>query len=369
MKVLHVVPSFGFGGMERIICAIINGTSKCYTHEVLVIYNECEAKKWIKQECTRIHCLNRSKGQFDFIKSLYKRIKEIRPDVLMTYNWGATDAIWIGRLLKIKKIIHSEHGFNIDEAASTSFQRNIARAVLYRMTDEIVVVSRDLKKLMIKKLLMNEQYIHLISNGIDSNITINENYDREIFRKHLGYKNVHHVVGFSGRLDPIKNFAFMLEIFSECVREDRNFRLLIIGDGQEKEKIKKICVEKCLEEYVSLIGKQESVAQYLGALDMFLLTSVREQMPMTVLEAMSLALPVVASNVGEMSRLITHGQDGMIFDLSETPATFAKALLRLRDTSQRQAMGVAARQKVVTQFQAETMVEKYRQVIARGRLV
>jgi glycosyltransferase involved in cell wall biosynthesis len=100
-------------------------------------------------------------------------------------------------------------------------------------------------------------------------------------------------------------------------------------------------------------------------LDAFLLTSVTEQMPMTILEAMALARPVVASKVGEIPRIITHGQDGMIFDLSKPPAVFANALLALRDPATRQVMGTAARQKILAEFQEGAMVDTYRQVIER----
>jgi glycosyltransferase involved in cell wall biosynthesis len=84
---------------------------------------------------------------------------------------------------------------------------------------------------------------------------------------------------------------------------------------------------------------------------------------MTILEAMSLGLPVVASNVGEISRIIAHGVDGMVFDLSEPPATVARTLLTLRDQTMRQTLGTAARQKILAAFQQEHMVEKYRHVI------
>ena len=135
-----------------------------------------------------------------------------------------------------------------------------------------------------------------------------------------------------------------------------------------KRQIARLCAEKHIEKYVTLVGKQENVIPYLGMLDAFLLTSVTEQMPMTVLEAMALARPVVASNVGELPQIIRHGQDGMIFDLAEQPATFARALLELRDPAKRYAMGAAARQKILAEFQEEAMVETYRQVIARSVL-
>jgi glycosyltransferase involved in cell wall biosynthesis len=155
----------------------------------------------------------------------------------------------------------------------------------------------------------------------------------------------------------------MLDVFRECLNHYKNFRLLIIGDGPEKTNLQTQCVEKGIAPYVSLIGKQVDVVPYLRALDAFLLTSLNEQMPMTILEAMSLAIPVVASKVGEIPRIITHGKEGLVFALCEKPAIYAQALLALRDPATRQALGSAARRKIVAAFQEEAMVESYRQVI------
>jgi len=233
------------------------------------------------------------------------------------------------------------------------------------MASKIIVVSQSIERIIIDKLLLNKNHVELISNGIDTEIFNISNDDRRKHRDIFGYNAENFIIGFSGRLDPVKNFDFMLDVFQECINNDTNCRMMIIGDGQEKEKIARLCIEKHIEKYVRLVGKQENVIPYLGMLDAFLLTSVTEQMPMTILEAMALTRPVVASKVGDIPRIITHGQDGMIFDLSERPAVFAKALLTLRDPATRQAMGAAARQKVLAEFQEEAMVGTYRQAIER----
>jgi glycosyltransferase involved in cell wall biosynthesis len=369
MKILHVVPKFSFGGMEKIVCSIINNTSKYYVHEILVIYRESDARQWINQENFNIFKLNKPEGQIEYIKLLYKKIKELKPEILMTYNWGATDAIWLGRILGIKKIIHSEHGFNIDETISTSFKRDIVRSILYRTAHDIIVVSTDLIKIMRERFFLDIKMIHFIPNSIDSNMFFQEHDERNYIRNLLGYDSQHIVVGFSGRLDPVKNFPLLVETFTECVRTDPRFRLLIIGDGPERQHIGELCAAQNIDQYVHFVGQKENVIPYLRALDIFLLTSLREQMPMTILEAMSLELPVVASRVGEIPRMLTHGKEGLLFDLSEKSATFAGALLMLRDSRRRQEMGAAARQKILAEFQESVMVEKYRQVIEGHTIV
>jgi glycosyltransferase involved in cell wall biosynthesis len=363
MKVLHVVPSFAFGGMEKVVSSIINLTSKYYEHEILVLYDNTEAKKWIKDQRILIHCLKRPKSQLKYLKILYKSLKEIMPQILMSYNWGATDAIWLGRISGIRNIIHSEHGFNIDEAKSTSWKRNIIRLLVYRMTSRIVVVSHELEKMMKDVYALREDRIQFIANGIDTEVYSPDILGRIHMRKLLGFTEENFVIGFSGRLDPVKNFDLMLEILGECVKRDKNIKLLVIGDGPERQNFEKKCQDKNLEKSVLLVGQKENVVPYLRSLDVFLLTSLREQMPMTILEAMAVALPVVSTDVGEVARLVQHGKNGMVWDVHAGPETFATSLLALRDKKTLQDMGEVSRRKIVTEFREESMVQHYQNVI------
>jgi sugar transferase (PEP-CTERM/EpsH1 system associated) len=363
MNLLHIVPSFGLGGMERVVCAIINHTCEKYDHEVLVVYDDTEAEKWIQTQNVKIHCLDRSKNQSKFLVSLYKFLNKSKPDIMMTYNWGATDAIWLGRLIGIKKIIHSEHGFSIDEARTTSFKRNVIRFFVYHMVSQIIVVSHELKTMMKKKYLISQACIAFIANGINSKIYFPDPILRLQMRKSLGFRDEDFVIGFSGRLDPIKNFGLMLNTFAECVRRDKSCRLLIVGDGSEREYIEQTCREKNIDTHVFLVGKKQDVVPYLQAMDVFLLTSLREQMPMTVLEAMALALPVVATAAGELPYLIQQGQQGIIWGVDEKPEIFAESLLRLKDKRILQSMGTAARQKILMDFTEDVMIEHYQKVI------
>lgn len=365
MNLLHVVPSFGLGGMERVLCSIINHTFEKYNHAVLVLYDDIEAEKWIKTQNINIHCLSRTKGQLKFLISLYKFLRKQMPDILMTYNWGATDAIWLGRLVGIKTIIHSEHGFSIDEARVTSLKRKIVRFFVYHVASQIIVVSHELSHIMKKQYFIPQKRLAFIANGINPITYSPDSLTRFEIRRSLGLQDEDFVIGFSGRLDPIKNFKLMLNIFAECVCIDKSSKLLIVGDGPERGYIEQTCREKNIDTHVLLVGKKQDVVPYLQAMDVFLLTSLREQMPMTVLEAMALALPVVATAVGELPYIIQTGQEGIVLGIHEMPEKFAMSLLELKDKQTRQSMGTASQKKIFMTFTEDTMVQHYQEVIDR----
>src|SRR5919205_355324 len=119
MKILHIIPSFGLGGMEKVICSIINHTFRQYQHSTISLDGDNRAFQWTRTNTIQQIEFHKSENLLPFASQLYEKIKNVSPDLLMTYNWGGTDAIWIGRLAGVKRIIHNEHGFNIEEAHKT----------------------------------------------------------------------------------------------------------------------------------------------------------------------------------------------------------------------------------------------------------
>ncbi len=359
MKLLHVVPSFGLGGMEKVLCSVINALPGSCQQGVLSLTGEQSASRWIQQRNLTFVPFVRPEGNARYFQALLKTLKQCAPDVLMTYNWGATDAIWLGRLCGISTILHSEHGFNVDEAVSTQWKRNAIRFLVYRLATRLIVVSQDLKQMIETQFGIHADRVLFIPNGIDTEYYAPHVYDREKMRDELGLRNTDFVIGYSGRLDPVKNFPFMMDMFKHCVQEDSNCKLVLIGDGPEKTFIDKFSQEHGLQEHVVCVGQKDRVLPYLQALDVFTLTSFREQMPMSMLEAMAVGIPVVAAAVGEIPTILKEQEAGLLFDTSQGAKAFSQGLLSLRNVDIRQRMGKTARNIVATRFQKQTMLRNY----------
>src|SRR5688572_3959426 len=107
MKLLHVVPSFGLGGMEKVICAFIKHTVHFYQHNILALDNNIQAGRWLQDEKVEFLDFAKPVQRRKFFLALAGVLRQVQPDILMTYNWGATDAIWLGRLAGIRHIVHS----------------------------------------------------------------------------------------------------------------------------------------------------------------------------------------------------------------------------------------------------------------------
>ena len=184
-------------------------------------------------------------------------------------------------------------------------------------------------------------------------------YDREKTRPELGIADDEVVMGFSGRLDPVKNIPFLLDVFLRCARKDLRFKFVFIGDGPEREFIEQFASAHELQDRIIVTGRKPTILNYLRALDVFVLTSFREQMPMSMLEAMSVGIPVVVSAVGEIPSILYEQEAGFCFPLSEGVEVFVDACLTLRDPYIRQKMGESARKLVFRRFQERTMIQSY----------
>jgi sugar transferase (PEP-CTERM/EpsH1 system associated) len=363
MRILHVVPSFGLGGMEKIICAVINNTSDCYTHTILALDQLTDARKWLKEKTIAFVDFKKPNGRRQFFTDLYRVLQKAMPDLLMTYNWGATDAVWLARAAGIRRVVHNEHGFNVDELKTTNWQRDAVRSLVYRLASQVIVVSRELETLLQRKYLLKASQVTRIPNGIDAAYYSPDSTDRNRTRERLGFSEPDMVIGFSGRLDPVKNLDRLVDVFAGCLRQQSRLWLLIVGDGSERKRLESLCREKRIHDHIVFTGQQENVISYLRAMDVFLLTSLREQMPMTVLEAMAVGIPVVATKVGEIPYLIDHGIDGFILDVDAPIGVYVRLLLTLLSRRDRGRVGEAARQKIVDRFEEIAMVQQYNSVI------
>lgn len=359
VKILHVVPSFGIGGMEKVLCTIMNSIPDYIEQEVLSLGEERDAKQWIHRENIEFVNFTRPQGNLPYFKSLFRSLRSSRPNLLMTYNWGATDAIWLGRLAGIPNIIHSEHGFNVDEAASTQWKRNAIRYLVYRLVSKVIVVSDDLKQMMETQFRLKPSRVRFIPNGINTDYFSGDNAQRENMRQVLGLDSKDLAVGFVGRLDPVKNLPLLLNVFENCLEKDQHFKLVLIGDGPEREWIEQALRKPLFRDRIVCVGQQQNVLPYLRAMDVFVLTSLREQMPMSMLEAMSVGVPVVATAVGEIPTILKGNKAGFVSDISQAPKNLTSALLKLRDPGLRLQMGESARTIVVSRFRQQSMIQQY----------
>ena len=167
---------------------------------------------------------------------------------------------------------------------------------------------------------------------------------------------------------PVKRIADVVAIFTE-VHKRRPCRLVMIGDGPERSPAERMLREKGLEGRVAFLGKQDRFEELLAAADVFLLPSEQESFGLAALEALSCGVPVVASDLGGIPELVTHGETGFLAPLGDVQAMAQHVLTLVEDAERWMGFSRRARARVLEHFQKEPAIDRYealyRQLLAR----
>ncbi len=191
-------------------------------------------------------------------------------------------------------------------------------------------------------------------------------------RKELAIKDDEILIGTIAVFRFQKRLDVWLEVFAELRKRHSNIRGIIVGDGPLKELVHQKHKELQLEGIVFLPGLQANPLDWLSAMDIYMMSSMFEGLPIALLEAMSCGLPVVCTNAGGTGEVIRDGVDGFLVPVEE-PMQLVEPLASLvSDEGLRQRMGVAARRRVEEGFSLERMVGElegmYRRFVLRDKL-
>jgi glycosyltransferase involved in cell wall biosynthesis len=212
----------------------------------------------------------------------------------------------------------------------------------------VIAVSGDIRDILIHKYGFPVNQITVIHNGTDIPEESPEKRERARF-----------IIGSMGRMFPVKDYPLMVEIAREVYRETDKIRFELAGDGPDMARVRDLLERYRLGDVFLLRGFVEDPAGFYRDLDIYLNTSLHEGIPMSVLEAMSHGIPVIAPNVGGLKEMMEDGNEGYLVD-GRDPKTFARKCLRLYgDRLLRQSMGSSARKKVEKEFTNDGMAREY----------
>jgi glycosyltransferase involved in cell wall biosynthesis len=170
-------------------------------------------------------------------------------------------------------------------------------------------------------------------------------------------------VGFTlvyvGRLAPVKNHALLLNAFRSALASMPELRLWMVGDGSERGPLEKIAAELGIAAQVTFWGQQLDVAPFFSAADAFIMSSKSEGLPMSLLQAFSLGLPAIVTDVGGMAEVVKLAKAGFTVPVTD-PAAMAAAILRLaRGDAEREQFSANAKEAFHSRFTLPIMVDAY----------
>lgn len=361
IRVLHVTFNMGFGGTEAVIRALTTSDETVdVQHLVACIDGEVGTiGRQIAKQGIPIKVLKRSPGfDWSLLNSLRKLIISERIDVVHCHQYSPWVYGTLATVLTKAKPIFTEHGrFHPDRYR---YKAIVANRVLASLTKSIIAISAATRSALARYEFLSEKRIQIIYNGIQP-----LQIDAEtvaIKRKELGFPSNCMILGTVARLDPVKNQKMMLEAFARVLESYPLARLVIVGDGPELSSLKDAVNRLGIDRETVFTGFSETPAEYLGFMDVFLLSSDTEGTSMTLLEAMSLGLPVVATAAGGTPEIVTDGVTGFVTPTGDA-TSFAIAIENiLSDRERASELGRQGYQRFLERFSASAMTTKYLEV-------
>ena len=274
-------------------------------------------------------------------------------DVVVTV--GAGDKMFWGRLAArlagVPAIISSLH--------STGWPDSVGRLnrLLTPLTDAFIGVAQAHTAHLVDHEGFPARKVHLIPNGVETSQFLPA--DKGQARRFLGIEEDRKVVTILAALRPEKNHAMFISGAAKILDAEPHSVFLIIGDGPLLSQLQQQAMDLGISDAIRFLGSRSDIAQILPASDVVALTSLNEASPVSILEALSCGVPVVAADVGSVRETVEEGVTGKLFAAGDLPGFVSGTLELLADEELRTRLGATGRQKLVRNWSLQSMVAGY----------
>lgn len=358
MKILHAISSFRTGGAEKLLIDITRQhyQTKNEKINVCIINNAFDSHMVLElKNYANVYFLERKEGDksIKYIYKFIKLVKELDIDILHCHNRFSYKFSMIAKIiLRNIKLVYTIHGTNIYNNIHDIYVK-LDRILL----SKFIAISTDVKSNIVER-GVKEEKIELIYNGID------------VKRYNLGNKKNNNdtiVIGCVARLVPeIKGQDVLIRALYEVKKYYPNVKCKFAGDvpiekGIKKEKnrenLQSLANELGLEKNIEFLGNIIDVPQFLQGIDIFVLPSRYEGFGLSIIEAMSSKIPVIASNIDGPKEILKNGKYGLLFE-TENEIDLSKKIISSIESNEEKAVDIAY-QYVNENYSIKNMYEKY----------
>jgi len=362
LRVMHVVYCMGTGGTEMALRKLVTGLDPQRFENII-----CTVAPLTNVERVpgvRFVSLDRSGRPGFLVPQLTKLFLRERPDVVHSRSWGAIEAVPAAKLARVPRVIHSEHGRDINTMHGDPWRRRVLRRFCYAIADNVFAVSNELRDHYAQQLKISASRIEVIPNGVDATRFRPAPSDTRL-RMLLGLSDDVIVLGTVGRLDPVKDHRTLLHAAETLAQAGTPVQVVMVGEGPEAKRLQAVVNDSpWLRDRVTFAGESASPENWLNSFDIYVLPSLSEGMSNSLLEAMSTGLPCVATRVGSNADLVEDGRSGFLVPAGDA-AALACSLAKLAASKKlRLQFGEHARNKADAQFSLRSMIENYTRLYA-----
>lgn len=369
LRILHLLPAFSIGGAEMLVLSLAAAANPEYINiHVCALFDR--GKRELRSDLDKlgisVHCLNASHLYSPALfKDLAAYLREHQIDIIHTHLLSADVAgRLVGKLLAVP-VVSTLHSVPQGFAKSRIDRRWLERMTALYMTNQLVTVAAHVRDQFVKEWRIRPEQLKVIYNAIPMERFLGIPECEICSERQSGP-----VIMTIGRLIPDKAHDLLIQAASLVLESHPEVTFIIVGDGSERERLTALIHSAGLEKRVIMTGMRRDIPELLAQCDIFVLPSRREGLPLSAVEAMAAARPVLVTDVGGNRELVTHGVNGMIIPPGDC-TRLSEALLELIEhPEQRLKIGRAGRERVKTQFALDIMLREYETVymnIVRSR--
>lgn len=358
VRVLHVIDSFDLGGAQTALRHLVRATDRArFAPEVAAMHGRGVFYEDFRALGVPVHSLSPQRWLPLFIPALAALILRRRPQIVHCHLFGAN---WIAKPLAalLGVPVRISHDQCND---AVRYENRAARwldTIANRLSSHVCAVSGSTREFLLQHEGLAPDRVSVVYNGVDL-----ERFDPD---RAVATRNAAQpVVAGVGRLHPQKDFSLFLDVAARIAERNAAVRFVIAGDGPESGPLREKAAALGLADRVRFAGHVSDMREIYASADALLLTSRYEGTPLTVLEAMAMRVPVVASRLDGIAEVITDGADGFLVPRGDVDAFADRVLALLADPALRKRITEAARKKVETTYSAANMTAQVEAIYSR----
>jgi glycosyltransferase involved in cell wall biosynthesis len=357
MNILIITTRLNLGGIGVYVSSLAKGLAK-KGHKVIVASSGGQLESVLTEagiEHVHIPIDTSSEVGPHIMISVMKLLKVIKKENIQIIHAQTRVAQVIGHYLeKFSKAVFVTtcHGF---------FKRRLIRRLLPCWGKRVIAISDAVREHLINTMKVPKEQVELIYNGIDTGI-IEENYPKggiDNIKKEFNL-SADLVIGITARLSSVKGHIYLLMAIPSIKKVFPNIQLLIVGSGEKRyeRKLRHMCKKLNIEGNVVFHPGIQNIYKALSVMNVFVLPSIEEGLGLSLLEALAVGLPIVASNVGGVGSVIRHKENGILVSSKDHEALAEAIIALLKDRDYAKRLGQKGIQVIMERFTLDKMIDK-----------
>jgi glycosyltransferase involved in cell wall biosynthesis len=366
IRVLQVASGLHFGGAENVVARLVTGLDR----------NRFEVSAFCTKSLGAIAEQLRAQGARVTVGTagtrlqkylsplgLWREMRQVRPDVIHSHGVEALAAV--GPLALAGLVPCWMHTFHFGNYPYENARHMAMEGFFARRCDAPIAVSHAQRAALVRYHRLPPG-MQVIWNGVPSNPHLGDPRPRSKVQQEFGFPPDALVVGSVAVMSEQKGIPFLLQAAGQVCTQHPDVRFLIVGGGhgEQERECRRIVTELGISDRVVFTGWRPDVQELLMAMDVWVMSSLWEAMPLALLEAMSAARAIVVTDVSDNARLVTPGASALVVPPRDGAALGVAIDALLRDPARRASMAAAARREYEQKFTVEQMLSSYEHAIS-----